>query len=170
MTTATAIETGTYQGKTADEWRAMSRESYRAKEDSWDRSDTDGFMSQWASGITGLENEYKAQLAERGAWVEVSALFDLDGNLIEAQHGWSDFGEYYRILATGKFVNPSQARNPETARKNNAKKGFYEGTVKVAAVVDIRGGSITSVNAGIFPVSNKVTAESVIEIVDNGQI
>lgn len=64
------------------------------------------------------------------------ALFDLDGNLIPARLVDGKFGMSWMVLddwdgrATGEFLNPSKARNPETARRNNAKKGFYEGRVR----------------------------------------
>lgn len=172
------LTAGTYQGKTAEQWRAEGRRDIEAERESFERCDTDGFMSQWAHQIGARENEYKAQLAERGAWTEVCALFDLDGNLIDALHGWGQYGEYFMILdADGNkdatrgrngFFSPSQARSEATARRNNAAKGFYVGTAKVPAVVDIRGGSITSVTAGIFPAEKTITAANIIEIVDNG--
>lgn len=177
MTTTTTTATGTYEGKTAAEWRAAAAEENRRRNESWDRSDTDGFVSQWAHQITSSEYGLKAQLAEQGSMTEVSGLFDLDGNLINALHGWGQYGEYWMLLDEDgnktEFFNPSQARNEVTARKNNARKGFYVGTVRVPARVDIVGGGsglagAASCYAAIIPASKVITAETA-EVVDNGR-
>ena len=36
----------------ADEHRQMAAKAEQDKAESWERSDTDGFLSQWASGLT----------------------------------------------------------------------------------------------------------------------
>lgn len=181
MTTATTT-TGTYQGKTADQWREEAAESNRRRNESWDRCDTDGFVSQWAHQMGEGENHLKAQLAEQNGMTETRALFDLDGNLIPAVHGWSDFGEYFIILdAEGNkditrgrkgFFNPSQAEDDDKARAADAKKGFFVGTVRVPAITKIVGGGkglagAASCYPAIVPASKTITADTA-EIVDNG--
>src|SRR5688572_6000895 len=47
----------TYRGKTADQWRAEAKDCRKAREDSWERSDTDGFLSQAASQAMAGEYE-----------------------------------------------------------------------------------------------------------------
>lgn len=178
MTTTTAAQTGTFEGKTAAEWRALSVRSHEARNESWDRCDTDGFLSQWAHGLTATENEYRAQLAETDGKCDVQAAFDLDGNLLRALHGWSDYGEYFMIKdADGnkiEFFSPSQARSETTARRNNAKKGYYVGTVRVPATVKIMGGGTGLAGAAncyamIVPASKEIIPSADVEIVDNGQ-
>lgn len=169
---ATTTETGTYEGKTAAQWRAETADQNRRNAESWDRSDTDGFMSQWAHGINAREAELKAQLAERGAWTTHLAVFDLDGNLVDAEVREGKFGACWMLLRNGRCAGwfyPSNAKNEKTRRANNAKKGYYEGRVKVPAVVDIRGGSITSVHAGIYIADDQITGENVLEVLDNGR-
>jgi len=169
---------GTYEGLTAEQWRAKSKEQAQQRQESWERSDTDGFMSQWASGVSAVENELKAVLAERGAWTLAPAVFDLLGNLVPAQRVQGDYGMRWQLLnnfgnvawTQGKngYFNPSQARAVRRRIDTDAKNGFYEGWVKVPAVVDIRGGSLTSVRAGIFPATELRTAAEVLEVIDNG--
>jgi hypothetical protein len=53
-------------GMTADEHRAEARENYERREESSERCDTDGFLSQWASGINGQLHQAKADIAEAG--------------------------------------------------------------------------------------------------------
>ena len=182
--TATLTEAGTYEGKTAAEWRAESAEMHAKREESYDRCDTDGFLSQWALGSLSQDYSLRAQLAEAGGLTEVCALFDLDGELIPSVHGWGEYGEYFAVLdneerGCRRFFNPSKAKNEETARRNNAAKGFYIGTVKTQGKVKMMGsgkglsGCANSYNA-IVPMTlgenggTLITAEQVVEIIDNG--
>lgn len=57
------------------------------------------------------------------------ALFDLDGNLLDARLVEGRFGMVWRIEGGGWF-NPSKARNAAAARANNARKGYYVGACK----------------------------------------
>lgn len=183
MTTITTTETGTYQGKTAAQWRAAAAEELRRREESWERSDTDGFVTQWVHGMSASEYSLKAQLAEQNSMTEVSALFDLEGNLLHTLHGWGQFGEYFMILdedgnkdttqGRNGFFSPSQARSEVTKRKNNAAKGFYVGAVKVPAKVDIVASgtglsAAATAYATILPTS-KVIDPATAEVVDNGR-
>ena len=175
---------GTYKGKTAEQWRAEAAEMFAKREESWDRSDTDGFVSQWALGSLSQSYSLCAELAEADGLTEVCALFDLDGELVPSVHGWGDYGEYFAVLdneerGCRRFFSPSKAKNPAIERKNNAAKGFYIGTVKTAGKVELLGkgtglaGCANSYNA-IVPATHNpngnvlITAEQVVEVVDNG--
>jgi hypothetical protein len=175
----TATTAGTYNGKTADDYRAESAKFFAARESSWDRCDTDGFVSQWASGLTAHKYLLSAQLADANGATDVRALFDLDGNLVPSIHGWGQYGEYFIVLdneerGCRRFFNPSGARNEATAIKNNAAKGFYVGRAMVPGKVEIVGGGTGLSGAAncypaIIPARNEVSGETVIEIVDNGR-
>lgn len=178
QTTTTTIETGTFEGKTAAEWRAEAAERNRRRYESQRDSDTDGYVSQWAHSM--LEGEYnlKAQLAESNGTMEVAALFDLDGNLVNAVHDWNQYGEYWMVIDLNgravSFFNPSQAKSETTQIKNNAKKGYFVGRAKVAATAKIVGGGTGLAGAAscypaIVPVEKEVSIETVLEIVDNGK-
>jgi hypothetical protein len=128
--------------------------------------------------MTSGENELKAQLAETDGTTEIQGLFDLDGNLIPSVHGWGQYGEYWMLLdANGDktgFFNPSQARNEATARRNNARKGFYVGSVRVEGMTKIVGGGTGLAGAAscypaIVPVHRAITSETVVEVIDNGR-
>lgn len=62
--------------KTFAEWRALASGQYRKREDSWDRSDTDGFLSQWAFGFTAKIYTTCANVAENGGLAGFPLLFD----------------------------------------------------------------------------------------------
>ena len=143
-------KTGTYEGRTAEEWLEEAADSERRAAESWARSDTDGFMSQWASGTMAREYRTNARLAEQDGYWEFEALFDLDGNhvptkIVDSQFGWS----YGVINPEGgrylKFVNPSHAKNPATLRRNMEKKGYRIGTVRAKATVEAVATSAVSV-------------------------
>jgi hypothetical protein len=179
MNTATITETGTYKGRTAEQWRAESREMFAKREESYQRSDTDGFLSQWALGSLSQQYSLCAQLAEANGLTETRALFDLDGNLVPSIHGHGEYGEYFAVLDNDergcrRFFNPSKARNDQIARRNDAAKGFYVGLVKVAGKVELLGsgkglsGCASAYNA-IIPARGEISTETVVEIIDNGQ-
>jgi hypothetical protein len=141
MTTMTTL--------TADEYRQMAREARQRSTESWERSDTDGFLSQWASDVAARKYDLQAEIAENGGRTEFLALFDLDGNLVPAKYIETKFGWAWALLnpedLTGRFVgffNESNARKESTRLANNRKKGFTVGRVLAPAKADIgeRGG------------------------------
>jgi hypothetical protein len=138
--------TGTYEGRTAAEWREASAANYRAREESWDRSDTDGFLSQWASGLTGRLNEAKAELAENDGTTETRALFNLDGTIASVHNGWGKYGEWWLLNDEAaarfgkKFFSPSKANTAEKRYNADKKRGFTTGTVRVKGYAEVAGG------------------------------
>ena len=64
---------------TAAEHRAKAEQAYDRAEESWQRSDTDGFLSQWASGITGDLHRAQADLLDNGGKSTFAGLCRHDG-------------------------------------------------------------------------------------------
>lgn len=119
----------TFQGKTAAEWRAMAVSNRQRSAESFERCDTDGFLSQWAGDQMAARYEQCATIAEDGG-MECTAIFDLEGNwidarLVDTQYGLSWVHEDEN--GNTKWFNESQARNEKTRIANNAKKGYYVG-------------------------------------------
>jgi hypothetical protein len=54
----------------------------RLKEESWERSDTDGFLSQWANGMTADLNRKKIAILRNGGYARFPVLVDADGKVI----------------------------------------------------------------------------------------
>lgn len=141
-----ATETKSFAGKTADEWKALAQAARTESAASWERSDTDGFMSQWANDEMARRYDFCAELAETGGRITVSAAFLLDGTVASFDYREGDYGWYYLIndaakAVTGvRFFSPSAARKAKTRAANNAKKGFSEGTVSVPAYLDTKSG------------------------------
>lgn len=130
---------------TATALRAEAAEWDQCAADSFERSDTDGFLSQWASGLTAQKLRAQAALAEAGGMIEARALFNLDGTVASTHYGYGEYGPYWVLndvatAAYGKrFLNPSKARKAATRKRNMAAKGFTVGTIRVRGYVDIVG-------------------------------
>lgn len=77
---------------TLQQLRAKAAACFREAADSFERSDTDGFVTQWASNLNGQLYERQAEIAEAGGVAEFWGLFDLEGRrlpakLIDGKHG-----------------------------------------------------------------------------------
>jgi hypothetical protein len=106
--------------------REKAAECHQRAGESFERSDTDGFLSQWASGITARLHEVQAEIARNGGKAQFVALFNLSGERIRARVIRSRYGLCWMLLndkdeATGEFA-PYRPRNPLTL----AKKGYRE--------------------------------------------
>jgi len=159
------VTTTTYKGQTAEQWREQASASKRREAESWDRSDTDGFMSQWASGLMAREYELCASLAEDGGMTTTRALFDAETGEVASTHfAYGQWGGYWVLNdeATAKygkrFLNESKAATGEKQRAAIVKKGFTVGRVRVKGYVAMRGGNVASVSPGIFPDTDALKA------------
>lgn len=153
----------------AAKYRQEARGNDRDAQESYERCDTDGFLSQWAHGQMAHRYYRAADILEAGGCAEFIALFDLEGNLVPAKYMQTKFGYAWALLEVNEdesiqrivgWFNESNARNEETARKNNAKKGYALGTVRAACFLNLRDGRIVRTD-GDF--SSKV------EILDDGR-
>ncbi len=164
--TVTAPEP-TFEGKTADEWEAEARESMRRSAESWERSDTDGFLSQAASDAMAREYMLRADIARAGGKVEFMAIFDLDGNLIQMHRSEGQYGDYFYnrdhdINGAPRFIRPSQAKKGERRQATDEKKGFRVGTISATPEVKMTN---TWGSYAALPAS---TTRDEITVVDNG--
>lgn len=130
---------------TPEEWRAMGRQKHQDADDSFERCDTDGFLSQWASGMMGNLYETCAQVAENGGKASFPALFDLEGNpvnarLIEGKYDWCWMLLDEQGHSTSKFA-PHAPSRPSTL----AKRGLMEKQVEADALVTLVGSNACNV-------------------------
>lgn len=139
--------------------RAKAATAEKQKSESIERSDSDGFASQWASGLTAQESLMKAELEENAGKAEFSALFDKDGNMVPAKLIDTKFGQAWAVYSdpnnssskfTGVFINESQSDNPKTKEAALARKGYTLGRVKAPAYVGSSGTNTASVRPTIF--------------------
>ncbi|UMO76152.1 hypothetical protein SEA_AMOK_29 [Gordonia phage Amok] len=128
----------TISDHTADEYRAMAQRNREQSAESFDRCDTDGFLSQWAHDSLAHTYRTLADWAEEGGDVQEIAwpmILDDEGNwrwVDEFRYVKGQYGESVRIWHDHKvhWWNPSRARKAATARRNDEKKGFRWALVK----------------------------------------
>lgn len=122
------------QERTGADWRLLAKEAALTSAESFERCDSDGFLSQWANQQMQFRYLDNAKIADAGHVAEAPAIFDLDGNLLSMKRGTNDWGKDYWVVDTDEgrsFLNESNAQKLVTARRNNEKKGFRFGWVKV---------------------------------------
>lgn len=137
--------TSTPMQASAAEHRRLAAEALQRQADSYENSDTDGFVSQWASGINANLHATQARILENGGVSTFTALADLDGNLVPAKMVDTKFGLAWGVLSDPTdndssfetWVNRSKA---STAAKRVAaleKKGYREVVVLAPARAQI---------------------------------
>lgn len=62
--------------------KAEAKRKREAKEESFQRCDTDGFLSQWAHGIGAEQDEKTIKILENGGCAQFPVLCDADGNVL----------------------------------------------------------------------------------------
>lgn len=164
--------------QTAAQLREEARELDARAEESFQRCDTDGFLSQWANGISAQERRMQAEIVENGGRSTFPALFDLDGELVAAKLVDGKYGIVWGILPDddphGRFVewfNPSRARTGAARRRNDERKGYRVGLVKAAArakVIASGTGLSGAASAYVGVVRCDGGFSRDVEIVDNG--
>lgn len=119
----------------------------RREEESFQRCDTDGFLSQWALSIGAQRDEANAKILDNGGYARFPVLCDADGNVIadrefrfENPHpvGFGVLVSYSWKL-TGKYVDQCGRRwIPSGPRSRIQKKlGLHEETRWFPAVAEI---------------------------------
>lgn len=138
---------------TPTDLRAQAAQKDRDAAESFERCDTDGFMSQWASGLGAQKLRLEADLAENGGTMLTDALFDLDGNVASTHLHYGQFGPAWVLddehtAANGgkRFVNESKARSGAKRHAALLAKGFTLGTIRVRGYVDYVGGKAGAVS------------------------
>lgn len=82
----------------AEQLRQEARELEQAKEESFERCDTDGFLSQWAFGISAQERRQQAAIEENGGVWDFTVLTWADsGEMVEARIIPTKFGHSWIV-------------------------------------------------------------------------
>ena len=62
--------------------KAAAADRERVRAESWERSDTDGFLTQWAAGLGAELERAKIKILEHGGYAEFAVLCDAGGTVI----------------------------------------------------------------------------------------
>lgn len=126
---------------TADEYRALSKQSHQDAIDSFDRSDTDGALSQWASNISSMKYSKLAYLAENNWKDTFETLVDLNGNLVPCRLIQTKYGFSFGVYAS--FEDAQECGNiiewVGTGHRAAKNKGYQIAVVESEATVEIKG-------------------------------
>lgn len=95
------MTTTTDAAKSPEQLRAEASERIRLAEESWERSDTDGFLSQWALSITARKLQLQAEINEAGGKAEFWGLYTKDGRRVKAKE--IKVAAYHRNGAVDKW-------------------------------------------------------------------
>jgi hypothetical protein len=123
--------------ETPDEKRDRAGRLDQAAHDSFERCDTDGALSQWASQATARKLRAEADLIEAGGVARFTALFTLDGELVPSWDVQTRYG-------TSLIVKTEWDRDAEHVgfvgyakqMKTFERKGYRLGVVERPAYVD----------------------------------
>jgi hypothetical protein len=150
----------TQEKLTADEFRALAKKAHESRIESFERCDTDGFLSQWASQIQ--EHKYLdwARLAEQDYKDTFETLADADGNLVPCREIETKFGLTYAVYASFEDAqNRGEIIKWVGLGKRAAKnKGYQIVVVEAEATVRVMkgysGGTYTAPVAPVFTPEN----------------
>lgn len=119
--------------KTADEWRKLAHSNIEQGEASFERCDTDGFLSQWASGQMARLYDALADLADNGGNWELPVLEDLDGKEVNAKIIHTRYGTKWGVIGEdGKIVKWLTYR---PARKSTLEKHGYRESTRIKPAI-----------------------------------
>lgn len=133
---------------TAEQYRNMARGEVSKREESFDRCDNDGFLTQWAHSLHSTLYQTLAELAENNWMAEFPALFYKDTNqrvparIIQVRDKFSYNGGTKPLWAivdpeTGKFTGTFLPTGKNSRKQKAA--GVWEGTEMAPAYAKIDG-------------------------------
>lgn len=132
--------------ETAEQLRAEAAQHDADAEASFQRCDTDGFLSQWASGLTAREKRLQADIVEAGGKAEFTGLFDREtGDRVKAKivhvTGYGGYGKVAKWLVLGANDEALAwvAAYKTGKRSKLYQMGFEERREMAAAKADIGG-------------------------------
>lgn len=104
---------------TGDELRARANAADARAAESFERCDTDGFLSQYANGICAQRDRRAAEVADAGGmWTfERTVLVRLDGTPTDAREVKTRYGYRWRLDSTDEWLPVRPARESTLARR-----------------------------------------------------
>lgn len=124
---------------TAVELRTRAAAERQEARESFERCDTDGFLSQWASGINARLHEAQARIAENNGMAVFARTVLVDAETGEAVAGArivrTRFGMRWRIDETDEWLAYMPERASTLARKGYAEAEIVE-WAEAAACID----------------------------------
>lgn len=102
----------------ANDHRTAAAQHRADAQESYERSDTDGFLSQWASGMNAQLHDRQAEIAQAGGvWTfSRTRLVTLDGQETDAREVQTRYGSKWRLDSTDQWLAVRPARESTLAK------------------------------------------------------
>lgn len=142
----------------AEKYREQAKDARRRLNESWERSDTDGALSQWGLAIQEREYNEWASLAERDYLNAYEALAK-DGKLIPHKEIETKFGWCYAVFETFEEAKKPNGKILEfvgTGDRAIKNKGYQKIVVRAKSKV-ILAGSGWTVSPLVVPIEKVFT-------------
>jgi len=100
--------------ESAEEYRAKARKHFDRSRESFDRCDTDGFVTQFASDLSGREAQRNAEIVEAGGTAKFRGLYErATGDRVRAKLIKGNYGMVWAFCDqlgnfTGRFIGDSK--------------------------------------------------------------
>ncbi len=134
----------------ADRLRADAAENDQEAHDSFERCDTDGFLSQWASDLTADKKRLEADLIEAGGVITIVGPVTEDGDPVRFKTVDTRYGRKWLVLDDNDdavaWLDIASV-NLNTYRK----KGYNLGRYEVKGIAKIAGSRATNCTAILAP-------------------
>lgn len=110
----------------AEELKKSAAHYERLREESFERSDTDGFLTQWAMGICGRRDRLQAEIEENNGLSTFTGLYErASGKRVAAKLINGKFGLCWAFCdENGKFTGRFLGHSKGTKRSRLYKEGF----------------------------------------------
>lgn len=98
-----------------------SKQYAKDRAESFERCDTDGFLTQWADGISSHKEQIASTILSHGGLDFFPGLYTMDGQRVRARMRDGEFGTYWQCedehgRATGVFFPDSRGPNTRLAK------------------------------------------------------
>jgi len=127
-------------GKSASHFVKESSDCYKRREESFQRSDTDGFVSQYCSGLMGQLNRAKADIIKNGGYASFWVLMDAEGNIVSDYDFCNQYGKNTWIVKD-EYIKQIGRKFVPTGDNSRVQKrlGLYEEQVEAQAWAALEG-------------------------------
>lgn len=125
--------------KTAEEYREMAGRSRRSSEESFERCDTDGFLSQWASDQMAAKYDALARLAENEGRAFFRVYLDESGSPVPARTIQTKYGSRVAIFGSWADCCSRGGRVEEWLSYKQADARYGLGYFEVEASIEMVG-------------------------------
>lgn len=146
--------------KPGDKYREQAAEKAQAAQESWETSDTDGFVSQWAHNVRQRELLLKADVADAGnTWLFPALRNKESGDVVPARLLDTRYGSSWAVFGSAEEANERDSVVREwvgTGERAIAKRGYELVWQRRPARVVVSGsgqglGGATSVQPIVIP-------------------